>query len=685
MTENPTELLQRFNRERSESAFRELVRRHSPLVFSTALRKLNGDRAAAQDVMQDVFTLLVRKAAALEGIQLSGWLYRQACRRASNHVRAESRRRKREYAAVSTMAGGTESSELAEIADEVDEAMIDLPHADRDALVLRFFDERSFLTVAGSLGITEEAARKRVSRALERLAALLKRRGISASTVSLGTTMTGMGRTIVPDAVVSQVASQAIKSLPAAGWAVLLPLLKPFLSGVLVSALVLGSSQAVRHFKDRDATASSTLTPDLVSAKSQRPELFSPLPEMNSLQAVIFEIKRANSGPRTALTKERLSAILSRISNDQIREFIALANDQLDESERSATYPQLIYRWAEEDQEAAVSFAILEKICDRLDSVRRSSIPGELFNTWSVRDSPALAAWLNRHWDNDALNTIPDEAGDCPPAPLRDSITMTLAEDFLHQKGKEAMLGFLATIPSPAGQIAALGGFTGNLYWRGRSQGMPPEEQMKIIDALGSIPDEQVRSTALTEYWSSLARKRPHTFALLLSSLEPDDRFQASLQQLSVRSQIIDTPGISGAVIGHEESLNSPLDREAAVIEAGIAAGLPQDEATLEVGRMMIPTLSAEERRSWLGAHQQGDNFDDILAGQARSQATASPADAIDLASYISDPGLRLQLARASFRRLLLKDRSSALAYPSQAKLPADLAREFHTILGEAP
>ena len=95
MADNPTELLQHFNRDRSEAAFRELVRHHSPLVYATALRRLNGDRSAAQDVMQEVFTLLVRKAAALEATQLSAWLYRQTCRRATNHVRSESRRRQR--------------------------------------------------------------------------------------------------------------------------------------------------------------------------------------------------------------------------------------------------------------------------------------------------------------------------------------------------------------------------------------------------------------------------------------------------------------------------------------------------------------------------------------------------------------------------------------------------------------
>jgi DNA-directed RNA polymerase specialized sigma24 family protein len=68
--------LREFSRNRSEQAFRELVRDHSPMVFATALRKLGGDHAAAQDVAQEVFTLLARKAHRLGSVVLVGWLYR---------------------------------------------------------------------------------------------------------------------------------------------------------------------------------------------------------------------------------------------------------------------------------------------------------------------------------------------------------------------------------------------------------------------------------------------------------------------------------------------------------------------------------------------------------------------------------------------------------------------------------
>ena len=100
MDDDPQDLLRRYSEDRSEEAFRLLVRQHSPLVYGTALRKLAGDQAAAQDVMQEVFTLLARKAASLGGVVLSGWLYRQTCRRAANYVRTESRRKQRERTAM---------------------------------------------------------------------------------------------------------------------------------------------------------------------------------------------------------------------------------------------------------------------------------------------------------------------------------------------------------------------------------------------------------------------------------------------------------------------------------------------------------------------------------------------------------------------------------------------------------
>src|SRR5271169_6151000 len=91
------ELLRDYAKTRSEDAFAELVRRHVNLVYSAAMRQVNGDAHLAQDVAQTVFTDLARKATSLARREsLTGWLYTSAHFAAAKIVRTETRRRDRE-------------------------------------------------------------------------------------------------------------------------------------------------------------------------------------------------------------------------------------------------------------------------------------------------------------------------------------------------------------------------------------------------------------------------------------------------------------------------------------------------------------------------------------------------------------------------------------------------------------
>src|SRR6185436_1640378 len=95
------ELLRRYAQDASEEAFRELVERHVGLVYATALRKMSGDAAAAQDISQKVFADLARKAGSLPpDLRLAGWLYKHTCLKAAEAIRTESRRRNREQVAA---------------------------------------------------------------------------------------------------------------------------------------------------------------------------------------------------------------------------------------------------------------------------------------------------------------------------------------------------------------------------------------------------------------------------------------------------------------------------------------------------------------------------------------------------------------------------------------------------------
>jgi RNA polymerase sigma factor (sigma-70 family) len=186
------ELLATFARTNSEDAFAEMVKRHVNLVYSAALRQVNGDEHLAKDVSQTVFTDLARKSGSLARREsLSGWLYTSAHFAAAKIVRTETRRRDREEnfmreaessgTGISPVQSASGLAEWENLRPLLDTAMHELKAADREAILLRYFENRQFAEVGAKLGLNENAARMRVERALEKLRAILARRGIAAT------------------------------------------------------------------------------------------------------------------------------------------------------------------------------------------------------------------------------------------------------------------------------------------------------------------------------------------------------------------------------------------------------------------------------------------------------------------------------------------------------------------------
>lgn len=164
-------LLRRFLSDGSEAAFRALAGRWLPLVWSTARRVLNGDDALAEDVAQQVLADFAQKAHRLPPqMPAGGWLHRHTVFTASKTVRSERRRRARELTAAADAPMTAEAAETwRDTAPHLDAALDRLPATDRAALVLRYYEERGLRDVGLALGISEEAARKRIDRALEKL------------------------------------------------------------------------------------------------------------------------------------------------------------------------------------------------------------------------------------------------------------------------------------------------------------------------------------------------------------------------------------------------------------------------------------------------------------------------------------------------------------------------------------
>lgn len=182
-TKPDAELLRHFSRTNSEDAFAELVKRHVNLVYSAALRQVNGDEHLAKDVAQTVFTDLAQKAGSLALREsLTGWLYTSTHFTAAKIIRGETRRRDREEKFMrEIISENAPETDWQKIRPALDAAMHDLKASDREAILLRYFENRQFAEVGAKLGLNENAARMRVERALEKLRGILTKRGIATA------------------------------------------------------------------------------------------------------------------------------------------------------------------------------------------------------------------------------------------------------------------------------------------------------------------------------------------------------------------------------------------------------------------------------------------------------------------------------------------------------------------------
>ena len=192
MTASDLELMKQYVRQGSEEAFEALVSRHLDLVYSAALRQVRSPQLA-EEVAQSVFADLARNAPRLKpDTILTAWLYQVTRRTAIDVIRRESRRQLREQIATemnalnATADTGTGFQPVwADIEPLLDEAMESLDETDRTAVLLRYFENKSLREVGQTLGTSEDAAQKRVSRAVERLREFFSKRGTAIGSSGL--------------------------------------------------------------------------------------------------------------------------------------------------------------------------------------------------------------------------------------------------------------------------------------------------------------------------------------------------------------------------------------------------------------------------------------------------------------------------------------------------------------------
>jgi RNA polymerase sigma factor (sigma-70 family) len=217
-------LLRQYSQERSQQAFAELVRRYVDLVYSCARRQL-GDETAAEDVTQAVFLLLAQKASQVPTDRpLSAWLVKAAGYYAANARRGRDRREihVRRASEMTPVEQRPDSSpDWEKLSPLLDRGISRLPREDRDALLLRYFEKRSMRQVGAALGVTEDAAQKRIARAVDKLREFFVGNGVTTMTaVALAALLTERAITAAPAGLAASVLSAAGAAAPAAAGAV---------------------------------------------------------------------------------------------------------------------------------------------------------------------------------------------------------------------------------------------------------------------------------------------------------------------------------------------------------------------------------------------------------------------------------------------------------------------------------
>jgi RNA polymerase sigma factor (sigma-70 family) len=249
------QLLRDYTESRSETAFAELVRRHVDLVYSAALRMVR-DAHLAEDVTQGVFVAFAQNARELtDRPVLSGWLHRTTQNLAANAVRSDVRRRAREQeaAAMNELLATQSEAVWEQIAPHLDAALRELSEPDRDALLLRYFERKSARDMALMLGTSEDAAQKRVSRAVERLREFFAKRGVAVSASGLVVAISanaiqaapvGLAVTISTATALAGATLATTATITAAKAIAMTTLQKTLITAVIATAAVMGIYEA---------------------------------------------------------------------------------------------------------------------------------------------------------------------------------------------------------------------------------------------------------------------------------------------------------------------------------------------------------------------------------------------------------------------------------------------------------
>jgi RNA polymerase sigma factor (sigma-70 family) len=287
-----SELLIDFVKTSSERSFAELVNRHINLVYASARRQVHEDAHLAEDVTQAVFILLAKKAASVRnGAVLPAWLISATRYAAANARSLESRRRKHEQKAAAMAPQSCDDADPVldeKLAPSLDQALAKLGATDRSAVAMRYLQGMSIREVGVALGVSEEAAQKRVLRAVDKLRTYFARRGVTMEATAFASGLSRQGAHLAPAALAPLVVAHALSHAGAASASAALiakgtaeamtaAYIKLAAAAVVGVAVVAGGATVIKSSLSRTAPVQQAATPVAGAPALPISPLFHPL------------------------------------------------------------------------------------------------------------------------------------------------------------------------------------------------------------------------------------------------------------------------------------------------------------------------------------------------------------------------------------------------------------------------
>jgi RNA polymerase sigma factor (sigma-70 family) len=628
-----TDLLRQFIATRDEAAFHELTRRYFDTVIGAAMRRTNGDRTLAEDIAQIVFIDFARQAKALpSGVPLGGWLHRHTCFVASKAVRTEIRRRERESTAATLHEpqATMQNTPISPLAAALDESLLELSETDRQALVLRFLERRDLRSVGSSLGISEDTAQKRVSRALEKLRGLLERRGVRPAAVA-----SGLAALLAPEsaeaAAPELIQQVARRSSAAAGAAPRLAYSWAAWSSVALGVVLVGA--AVQRWTAPVAPAPVSIAPQVpviaTPLAKQTLPLITPPAVDTGLADRLISLTRFNMGSDDELAEAR--SLVRELSAQELEALLSLVGSRpIDWRLRGPAATLILNAWARLEPEMAMQKAEGE--------VTQANV----LLAWMKRDRPAALAWLEAQVKDEGLSKRTTQ------------LTLAATERLAGQ-------GELATATALAARLAQPGNAS-DIFGQMTRLLTDAKQREVMRDEISRLPDAITREQALRGFVASWA-----------NADREGARRWIEAQPAEARDGLV-------AAFARVWMWVDP----AAEADWWVAQSSRKEEAIRSAMEGWRPE-KINEAAAWLQRQGLGPKADAGLAAFARSALVQDPAAALTWSAVISEPELRVRTSRQLFQTWLDHDPAGAASFIQSASAPAATKAELQTLVPNLP